>query len=102
MKKVAKLRKKAQLRPIIRNDTRWWSTKTMIERYSELNCLLYKHDIELIILILSPAEESELETRHKKLKLFDSVSRKLQLNSSNLQDVRILFDALLIDYPELS
>ena len=51
-KKSASLRKKTQLRPILRNKTRWSSTFQMIDRYTQLKAFLPQSDLELVPLLL--------------------------------------------------
>ncbi|ETM46136.1 hypothetical protein L914_08938 [Phytophthora nicotianae] len=99
LKQAAKLRKKTALQPVLRQDTRWSSTFTMLARYFRL----YEHH--------SPDDE-DLEdlipsrTTHRSLcKLFDelhdvkSISKKLQNDGLTLLDDRDLHGGLLEVHP---
>ena len=77
MKKSAALREKTHLRPVLRNDTRWWSTYKKIDRYVNLRQYLDQSDTEIVVLMLSPAEECEVRVLHENQKV-NSVSKKLQ------------------------
>jgi hypothetical protein len=97
----AKLRKFVALKPKTRNVTRWNSTHDMLKRYQEL-----KEFIPLIMmpevadLMLSPRDDREIDFLLKKLHDFESVTKTLQKEDINLNDVRILFDGVIEEYPE--
>ena len=85
VKKSAELRRKTTLRPIIRNVTRWSSTYEMVTRYTELKPFLDTNDIDMIPLLLSPAQEQKLNKLIQCLKDFESVqkfARKFEYDES--------------------
>ena len=94
-KQSGKLRQSTKLRPVVRNDTRWWSTFALVSRYFELIPHIDKSDPELVIFLLSLLEEIEMKKIHQELKKFDSVSKKIQSESINLFQVRTLFEEIL-------
>ena len=101
LKKSAVLRKKTELRPVLRNDTRWWSTFVMVERYIKLRPFLDESDTDIVLLMLSPAEEIQIRVLHENLQKINSVSKKLQTEGTNLYEIRILFETILEEYPHL-
>ena len=86
-----------------RNTTRWSSTHVFVTRYFELKeHLLTLDDPEVTALMLTHAEDSELQVLRTKLKDFESCTKKLQFEEGiSLSTVRTLFDALLSKYPEV-
>ena len=78
LKKSGKLRKKTDLRPKIRNDTRWSSTYSMLKRYFELQNCLDLADRDTADLLPGPSENFKLRECLEHLQKFESVSKKLQ------------------------
>ena len=101
LKKTALLRQKTNLRPVMRNETRW-SAFARIRRYFELKPHFDMDDIDLIQLYLSVGDEQCLKTLLDELAKFEPISKKLQEeNSVDISDARAPFDELLKSYPEL-
>ncbi|ETN02273.1 hypothetical protein PPTG_16521 [Phytophthora nicotianae INRA-310] len=75
---LAKLRAKTQLRPVIRQDTRWRSTFSMIKHYFDLLEFIDAIDDELEDLMPSPAQNRCLRALLKDLAKVDSVANALQ------------------------
>ena len=101
VKKAAVLRKKTNLRPVLRNATRWSSTYEMIKRYIALRPFIDWADPELAVLAPSAQENLFLETVLKDLEKLDSVTKKLQNDQVDILDVRVLFDDVITQYPDL-
>ncbi len=99
IKQAAKLRRVTTLQPIKRNVTRFSSTFSMLKRFFELEEHLDTRDSELIPFIPSRREEQDLRILLSDLKVFESVSKKLQEADINLLVQRKLFDALISKYP---
>ncbi|EGZ09418.1 hypothetical protein PHYSODRAFT_254622 [Phytophthora sojae] len=96
-----KLRLKTKLRPVIRQDTRWSSTFTMLHRYFELLEHLDAHDDDIADLLPAPASNRRLRALLKELTDVESVSKALQGEDADLLDVREWFDGLIavkLDY----
>ena len=87
-KQVQSISDLKNLRPVMRNDTRWSSTFEMLLRYFELKDFLDHTDPDLAVHIPSASEELE---DFDELKKFDSVSRVLQAKDSNKLQSRVLF-----------
>jgi hypothetical protein len=100
IKQAAKLRRVTALQPVKRNVTRWSSTFSMVKRFFELEEHLDSRDAELIPFIPSRREEQELRNILNDLKVFESVSKKLQEADINLLTHRKLFDAIISKYPQ--
>ena len=100
IKQAAKLRRVTTLGPIKRNVTRWSSTFSMLKRFFELEEHLDTRDTELIPFIPSRREEQDLRNIMSDLKVFESVTKKLQEADINLLIQRKLFDALISKYPQ--
>jgi hypothetical protein len=100
IKQAAKLRRVTTLQPIKRNVTRWSSTFSMLKRFFELEEHLDTRDSELIPFIPSRREAQDLRNFLSDLKVFESVSKKLQEADINLLSQRKLFDALISKYPQ--
>ncbi|ETO62560.1 hypothetical protein F444_19540 [Phytophthora nicotianae P1976] len=91
----AKLRLKTDLRPVIRQDTRWSSTFMMLHRYFELLEHLDTTDDEIADLLPSASCNRRLRAFLKELMDVESVSKALQGTNVNLLDVREWFDGLI-------
>ncbi|ETK79296.1 hypothetical protein L915_14829 [Phytophthora nicotianae] len=91
----AKLRLKTDLRPVIRQDTRWSSTFMMLHRYFELLEHLDTTDDEIADLLPSASCNRRLRALLKELMDVESVSKALQGTNDNLLDVREWFDGLI-------
>jgi len=100
IKQAVKLRRSTNLQPIKRNVTRWSSTFTMLKRFFELEEHLDTRDTELTAHIPTRREDRELRNVLLDLKVFESVSKKLQQEAVDLLVQRKLFDALILKYPQ--
>ena len=56
---------------------------------------------EIVVLMLSPAEESRVRVLHEILQKVNSVSKKLNGEGTNLYEDRVLFDTTLEEYLHL-
>ena len=92
---------KTHLRPVIRQDTRWNSTYTMVDRYFKLVDLV-KDEEDMIDLIPSPAANRRLQKLHGELEGIESVSKALQSDDASLYDVRLYFDGLIAAKPSFA
>ncbi|KAG6977654.1 hypothetical protein JG688_00000096 [Phytophthora aleatoria] len=97
IKQSAKLRLKTSLRPVIRQNTRWSSTFSMVHRYFKLLERLDPTDDAIVDVLPAPPCNKRLLSLLKDLKKVDSVSKALQGASVTLLDVRVWFDGLITD-----
>ena len=98
---AADLRSKTDLVPIVRNATRWSSIYNMVDRYFKLKPFIDEDDEDFQIFILSKKEEKRLSVLFNILKDFESVNKALQGDGISLLSARILFDSLILSYPEM-
>ena len=54
VKKLAKLRQKTELRPVLRNKTRWTCTFAMVDRFYAIKDFVDHSDVEIASLLLTP------------------------------------------------
>lgn len=95
-------RKYTNLRPALRQETRWSSTFKMVSRFFELKKFLEADD-DLSELLLTRREMKKLEALLEQLKDFESASKMLQhQNGVTLSDVRDIFDELIAIYHTVS
>ena len=97
----AKLFQLTPLRPITRNTTRWISTFDMISRYVRLREFLVdlaSSDID--DLCLNSSQNRRVDSLLVRLQDLESVSKSLQKKSATIAEVRVLFDAVMDQYPE--
>ncbi|RLN95492.1 hypothetical protein BBJ28_00019948 [Nothophytophthora sp. Chile5] len=92
---VAKLRLKTPLRPIVRQDTRWSSTYTMVERYFCLATFLSADDDEICELLPSARSVKRLRSLHDDLARIENVSKALQGTNVTMMDARVWYDGLV-------
>ncbi|OWZ02089.1 hypothetical protein PHMEG_00026412 [Phytophthora megakarya] len=92
------------LHPVLKQDTRWFSTFSMVKRYFELKEFLCDDDDdELAACMPTRREEKQLKAILANLKMFESTSKKLQsADDVTLLDVRDLFDALIAQMPDVA
>ncbi|EGZ06157.1 hypothetical protein PHYSODRAFT_246570 [Phytophthora sojae] len=90
---------KTDLRPIIRQQTRWGSTFAMINRYFELLPFIDAEDDELAELLPPAASKRRLRDLLGELKDVESVSKALQRADANPLDVCVWFDGLIAAKP---
>ncbi|ETM54265.1 hypothetical protein L914_02381 [Phytophthora nicotianae] len=84
----AKFRLKAELRLVIRQDTRWSSTFGMLKRYFQLLEFLDAEDDDIMEVLPSPTSNKRLRALFKELKSVESVAKALQGRDVDLLDVR--------------
>ena len=100
LKQSAKLRKATNLRPVLRNETRWSSAYSMLQRYSDIQHFVDKTDPELLQLLPTPIQERKLTEVLQDMKFFESISKKLQSDEKTLADIRVLFDGLILKFQD--
>ncbi|ETL33141.1 hypothetical protein L916_14347 [Phytophthora nicotianae] len=83
----AKFRLKAELRLVIRQDTRWSSTFGMLKRYFQLLEFLDAEDDDIMEVLPSPTSNKRLRALFKELKSVESVAKALQGRDVDLLDV---------------
>ena len=98
-----KLRRHTNLRPVSRNETRWSSTFSMVERYCQIRETLaqaeFSSDKSLLEFLPTPKESTEISDLLKHFTKFNSVQKSLQKEDVGLADARILFDHITMEYP---
>ncbi|RLN96724.1 hypothetical protein BBJ28_00019689 [Nothophytophthora sp. Chile5] len=92
---AAKLRLKTPLRPVVRQDTRWNSTYSMVERYVRLATFLSAEDDEICELLPSARSVKRLRALLDDLARIESVSKSLQGANVTMMDARVWFDGLV-------
>jgi hypothetical protein len=93
-------RLKTDLRPVIRNVTRWSSTFLMLKRYFQLLEFLDDDDDDIAELMPSRAANKRLRALFQELRDIESVSKALQGTDVDLLDVREWFDELIAAKPQ--
>ena len=97
----AKLLQLTPLRPITRDTTRWSSTFDIISRYVRLREFLVDlGSSDTDDLCLNSSENRRVDSLPVRLKDLESVSKSLQKESATIAEVRVLFDAVMDQYPE--
>jgi len=94
-----------QLRPKIRNVTRWLSTFEMIERYELLRpffASLIEDYEEIEDFILNLQEERLLSSFMPKLRALKQVTERLQHPNTTFEVARALFDHTIATYPTMN
>ncbi|RLN87487.1 hypothetical protein BBJ28_00025084 [Nothophytophthora sp. Chile5] len=94
----AELKKHTELLPVKRNVTRWSSTFTMVQRYIRIRGEIKKVDA-VEDLIPTGAKHRKLVALFEHLKKFESVCLHLQRDSTDMAEVRLMFDARIADTP---
>lgn len=102
IKNSAYLRNKTPLRPVLRNSTRWSSTYLMVQRFFELKQFFDPMNAELAGLMPSATELIRLQHLSEDMSKFQSITMQLQHEGINMYDVRVLFDAVIEEYPDMS
>eukprot|EP00171_Calliarthron_tuberculosum_P021824 IDg21824t1 len=98
---AAKLRKFTHLRAKLSNVTRWSSTVNMLKRYCEIREDIDRIDIEGIDeFIPDRRERKTIDDLCVKFECLDSVTKKLQADSTTMADVRALFDGVIKSFPD--
>ena len=73
LKQSAKLRKATNLRPVLRNETRWSSAYSMLQRYFDIQHFVDKTDPELLQLLPTPIQERKLTEVLQDMRLSESI-----------------------------
>ncbi|EGZ23866.1 hypothetical protein PHYSODRAFT_484147 [Phytophthora sojae] len=102
LKQAAKLRAKTPLAAVLRQDTRWSSTFSMLKRYFRLRPFISADDEELADFLPSRLAHPKLETLLASLRDVESVSKHLQGDGLTPLDARVLFDELLKSHPSFA
>ncbi|ETK95077.1 hypothetical protein L915_01968 [Phytophthora nicotianae] len=102
MEEICQATAKTPLRPVIRQDTRWPSTFSMLKLYFELLEHLDMNDDTRVEYLPPPAANRRLRALLKELKLkkVESVAKALEGAEVTLLDVRVWFDGLLTIKPQ--
>ncbi|RHY90228.1 hypothetical protein DYB35_010253 [Aphanomyces astaci] len=84
------------------NATRWSSVYTMVLRYVDIRTFiaLIDDDADLDELRLSTREDREVDLLLAQLENFDTLTLAWQRDTMFLYDVRIVFEAVMEDYPQ--
>jgi hypothetical protein len=88
--------------PVKQNATRWTSTFHMVECYRKLKDimpLMYDFDRTILDCSLSAREDHDLFLLDKPMKAMRQVALELQKDGLSLSHARLLFDALISDFP---
>ena len=99
LKQSAKMRKATNLRPVLRNETRWSSAYSMLQRYFDIQHFVDKTDPELLQLLPTPIQERKL-TEVQDMKFFERNSKKIQSDETTLADIRVLLDGLILKFQD--
>jgi hypothetical protein len=102
IKQAGKLRKKTHLEPVKRNVTRWSSTFEMVTRFFELRPYIEESDPELAQYLPSSVQVLTLQKLLESLKKMEAVTKKLQGETCTLSDVRAIFDAVILAFPNMA
>lgn len=92
------------LKPVLFNATRWTSIYQLLQRYIELRPIIQAHfasDSGLLEHLLAPKEDAEVDKLMKEVKTLNSVTVALQRESIDMASVRLLFNEILKNFPDL-
>ena len=104
LKLAGKLRTYTMLKPVLFNATRWTSIYQLLQRYIELRPIIQAHfasDSGLLEHLLAPKEDAEVDKLMKEVKTLNSVTVALQRESIDMASVRLLFNEILKNFPDL-
>ena len=88
------------LRAKTRNITRWNSTHEMLGRYVELrNYFSLLHSDELATINLKPSDDERVDDLLHYIEPLESVTKVLLSDDTKVSDARILFDAVIDNFP---
>ncbi|ETV68813.1 hypothetical protein H257_15374 [Aphanomyces astaci] len=99
LNQASKLLFRTELRPILRQDTRWSSTFAMLQRFFKLREHLDHEDDTILEILPTLGETKKLKCLLEDLKKVESVSKRVQSTDATMWEVRTLFDALVLDFP---
>lgn len=98
----ARLRKHNPLKPLRRNVTRWSSTYAMLRRYQEMKEFVTKLGLEdVTVLMASSADAILIDRLRVQLGELDSVTKSLQLKTTTMSEVWVIFDADIEQFSDL-
>uniref|UniRef100_H3GGX0 HAT C-terminal dimerisation domain-containing protein n=1 Tax=Phytophthora ramorum TaxID=164328 RepID=H3GGX0_PHYRM len=95
LKQASKLRTKTSLAAVLRQDTRWLSTFSMLKRYFLLREFISADDEELGDYLPSRTVHRKPDVLLTSLRDVESISKRLQATGLTLLDARDLSDGLL-------
>ncbi|ETL94104.1 hypothetical protein L917_07878 [Phytophthora nicotianae] len=102
LKQAANLRTRTPLRAVLRQDTRWSSTFSMLKRYFRIREFISADDDELADYLPSRTAHRKLAALLSSLEDLESVSKRLQINGLTLLDALYLFDGLMEIQPSFA
>lgn len=92
-----------ELKPKLKNDTRWSSTHQMLLIHTELReHMLRLEDTKIDTQEPSLASERKVDNLIRNVEELNEVTKKLQCLDATILIARAYFDTLLEDYPTLS
>ena len=101
-----RLKRLTELKPIIKQDTRWSSTYNMLSRYDELSKYLNSRFFEKNLIdekyFLSNDEEKDAIQLLKYLKEFQDATALLQKNDLTMLEARIILDEVINKCPTMA
>ncbi|RHZ02160.1 hypothetical protein DYB37_010708 [Aphanomyces astaci] len=91
------------LRPVLRNETRWTDASTILNRFVKFMSLKAIDHTDAMYAALMPThlELLRIDSAVAELKLFMSMTKKLQTRNITMINVRYLFDAAILRHPFL-
>ncbi|GMF19532.1 unnamed protein product [Phytophthora fragariaefolia] len=98
---IAELKKHTEPLPVTRNVTRWSSTFTMVQRYIRIRSDIKKIDA-VEDLLPTGGKHRKLVALFEHLKKFNNVCKRLQRETTGMTEVRVMFDALIAEYPVMA
>jgi len=93
-----------QIKPCIKNATRWTSVFNVVVNYIKLKPFLAPDEwpeLQQKNLLLTAAENLDVDSMFDRMKDFESVSKTLQSPSVTIADIRGIFDQIITKYPEM-
>ena len=107
LKNTYKLSARGSVMPHLDQETRWSSMFKMVKSNHALNDILptCAFDLETRRLFLTELEKEEAFELQEFLEKIESVSKEIQRDDplkNNLYTVRVLFDRLIRDFPEVN
>ncbi|KAF7697635.1 hypothetical protein CDIK_1536 [Cucumispora dikerogammari] len=98
--KLAVLREKTTLKPIVRNTTRWTSCYNMLTRFFQIKDFIDQNEVVLVELLPSPIDILQLQEVMISLQPLNELTIYLQNESLNLAYARKCFDSVLTKHPD--
>ncbi|RHY62366.1 hypothetical protein DYB34_013738 [Aphanomyces astaci] len=103
VKASGQLRLTTMLRPVLRNETRWTGASTKLNRFVKFMSLKAIDHTDATYAAPMPThlELLRIDSVVAELKLFMSMTKKLQTRNITMSNVRYLFDAAILRHPFL-